>query len=267
VGGGAALTTLRLRRRRDLRALEDLRRTLARPGEAAAFDPDMAEELPAPARRYLLRAIAPGTPLARAVHLRMHGRIQLKRNTEPGRFRADQVIAEGAGYIWRARAFAGLMRISGYDRFASDEAEMRWWLYDTVPIVSENGANASRSAAGRLAGEYIFLPGALLPAHGAQWEAVDDMSAIVRLNIGLESVEMTLHVKENGALQRVSINRWNSSAINGPVGFLRFDVDEFGEEQTFSGYTIPTRFRAGWRLGSREEFAFYHAIIDSARYL
>ncbi|HEY2290488.1 MAG TPA: DUF6544 family protein [Thermoanaerobaculia bacterium] len=42
------------------------------------FDPAALAHLPEPARRYLTHAIAPGTPLASAVRLKMHGEIKLK---------------------------------------------------------------------------------------------------------------------------------------------------------------------------------------------
>ncbi len=266
VAGGATVTTLRLQRARHLRALNQLWTHLARPGAAVTFAPEMAEDLPAPARRYLLRAIAPGTRIARAVELRMHGGMRLQRKGEPAPFTGEQIISEG-GYIWRARVRSRAMQISGYDRFVNDEAELRWWLYDTFPVASAAGANVSRSAAGRLAGEFIFLPGALLPQRGAEWQAIDDSTALVRVTIGLEQVEVTVSVQENGRLRGLSINRWNSDAKNGAVGFLRFDVDEFAQERTFGGYTIPTQFRAGWRLGTREGFPFYYGSIDGARYL
>ena len=45
-----------------------------------------------------------------------------------------------------------------------------------------------------------------------------------------------------------------------------FPGDGFEAERTFGGFTIPTRFRAGWRLGEAGEFPFFHATIEGARY-
>ena len=265
VAGAGTLTTLQLRRNRHLRALAELERDLARPGDDVAFEPDSVSGLPEPARRYLLHAIAPGTRIARAVELQMRGRILLKRGAEPATFSADEVIARD-GYVWRARVRKGAMRMSGFDRFAKDEGAMSWWLYDSVPFVSASGASFSRSAAGRLAGESIFLPSALLPQSGAVWEAIDDSSALVRVEIGVEQLELTLTVDAKGRPLRLSFMRWNSDAANGAVGPLRFDVNELTEERTFDGYTIPTRLLAGWRLSSKDAFPFFFARIDSARF-
>lgn len=41
------------------------------------FDPASIANLPAPARRWLIHAIVPDSPLARSVELQMHGHIRL----------------------------------------------------------------------------------------------------------------------------------------------------------------------------------------------
>ncbi|MCU0674970.1 MAG: hypothetical protein MUE69_19545, partial [Myxococcota bacterium] len=69
---------------------------------AAELDPN----LPAAARRYLVHAIAEGTPLASAVRLRMHGSIKLG-DWLP--FEAEQVIRWDRGLIWKATTKKGVM--------------------------------------------------------------------------------------------------------------------------------------------------------------
>jgi hypothetical protein len=266
VASAGTLTTLRLRRKAHLRALRQLETELAQPGDDTRFQPEMVKGLPDPAQRYLLHAIAPGTRIARAVQLQMHGRIRLKRGADPAAFRAEQVTTRDA-YVWRAEVRSGTLRMSGFDRFADEEGEMSWWLYDTVPIVSAKGASVSRSAAGRLAAETIFLPSNFLPQQGARWQAIDEASALVRLEIGVEQIDLTISVDDAGQPVSLSMMRWNSDVANGPVGPLRFDVTELTEERTFDGYTIPTRLLAGWRLGKREAFPFFYATIDSASFL
>ncbi|MEO6194953.1 MAG: DUF6544 family protein, partial [Thermoanaerobaculia bacterium] len=60
------------------------------PPATGVFEPGQLAHLPEAARRYLERAIAPGTPLASAVRLRMHGEIKLKGWLP---FTAEQVIS------------------------------------------------------------------------------------------------------------------------------------------------------------------------------
>ncbi|MQY02098.1 DUF6920 family protein [Actinomadura macrotermitis] len=56
----------------------------------------------------------------------------------------------------------------------------RWRLLGAVPVMSGDGPDIARSAAGRLAGEPALVP-ALSPA--VFWEPVDDERALARVSI------------------------------------------------------------------------------------
>jgi hypothetical protein len=263
-GGVLALWAARVRQEH---ALESLWNTLQAPGSAAeTFDPAMVDGLPEPAQRYLRHAIAPGTPLARSVTITMHGTLRLSPGGEALPMRAEQVLAPPAGFIWRARVGRGLMRFRGFDRYGNAQGGMRWWMLGLVPIVRAGGADVTRSAAGRLGGEAVLVPGALLPGRGAVWEAVDDSTARVRLVVDGEPVTTTLRIDADGRLRHASLMRWRDDAGGGGApGFVRFDVELSGE-RTFGGYTVPAHLRAGWRLGEPDEFPFYDVTVDTAEY-
>lgn len=230
------------------------------------FDPGIVEDLPDPARRYLLHAIAPGTPLATSARLTMPGSIRLSRNGDPLPMRSDELLAPSRGYVWRARVGRGLLSIRGHDRLLDGEAEMRWWLWGLVPVVRAGGRDVSRSAVGRLLAGSIFLPSRLLPTEGTRWEPVDESTARVTVAAHGEDVALTLEVAPDGALRSMRLPRWNSDPKIGPVGYLPFGSDELADERTFGGYTIPTRFRGGWRLGEEGEFPFFFGRITEAEY-
>jgi hypothetical protein len=262
-GGVLALWAARVRQEH---ALEPLWDELQAPGSAAeTFDPAMVDGLPEPAQRYLRRAIAPGTPLARSVRLTMHGTLRLSPGGDALPMRAEQVLAPPDGFIWRARVGRGMMRFRGFDRYAHGEGGMRWWMLGVAPIVRAGGADVTRSAAGRLGGEAILVPSALLPGRGAAWEAVDDSTARVRLVVGGEPVTTTLRIDGDGRLRHASLQRWRDDAGRGAPGYVRFDVELSGE-RTWGGYTVPAHLRAGWRLGEPDEFPFFDATLDSAAY-
>ena len=65
------------------------------------------------------------------------------------------------------------------------------------------------------------------------------------------------------------ISRWG----NPPPNAKQFRMVDFGgvlaDERTFAGYTIPTRVRVGWHVGSPQfdsEGEFFRAIIDDAAF-
>ena len=78
--------------------------------------------LPEPARLYLEHAIAPGTPLASAVRLRMRGEIKRRRWLP---LTAEQVIHRARGFIGRASVWMNGLPIRGFDRLVDSEGEMR----------------------------------------------------------------------------------------------------------------------------------------------
>jgi hypothetical protein len=72
----------------------------AEPVDRGVFDPRSFYHLPESAQLYLGHAIAPGTRLAEAVRLSMHGEIKLQSHWLP--FTAEQVIRMGRGFLWSA---------------------------------------------------------------------------------------------------------------------------------------------------------------------
>src|SRR5438105_107401 len=82
---------------------------------------------PEAAQRYLAHGIAPGTPLASVVRLRMHGEIKL-RQWRP--FTAEQVISWDHGMMWSAAARVNCLPVRGFDCLVNGEGMMRWHLLE-----------------------------------------------------------------------------------------------------------------------------------------
>lgn len=236
--------------------------TLAAPAEyPAAFDPESLAALPEPARRWLSRAIAPGTPLWRSVQLDMAGHIKLGAWR---RFRARQILAPPDGFIWAATASFFGLPVSGYDRYSSGVGEMRWRLLGMVPVNSATGADVTRSAAGRLAAECVLLPTCYPAAEWSTGDPPDTALATWRLPGGSESAE--LHIGPGGQLRDVRMSRWGNP--NGaPFGRYPFGVT-VEREATFAGITLPTVIRAGWWWGTdrQSDGEFFRATITAAAF-
>jgi hypothetical protein len=228
---------------------------------AVPFDPGMLTGIPEAARRWLRHALAPGTPLWQTVELSMTGQIRLG-DWRP--FTARQVLTPPSGFIWAARARIAGLPVTGYDRYSGASGEMRWRLLGIVPVMSAGGPDVTRSAAGRLAGEAVFLPTVFRAAH---WEAGDEPDtavAVWRLAAGEERTR--LRVGADGRLLDVRMQRWGNPA-GAPFGHRPFGV-EVEAERTFAGVTIPTQLRAGWWCGTDRaaEGEFFRARITSARF-
>ncbi|MGB3311352.1 MAG: DUF6544 family protein [Nodosilinea sp.] len=227
------------------------------------FNPDDLAHLPDAVRRYLEQAIAPGTKLASAVRLKMHGEIKLKHWIP---FKAEQIVCRERGFIWSATAWMNGLPIVGSDRIIDGIGAMQWKLLGLFPVMTGTGADITRSSAGRFHTELVLLPSALCRGDVA-WDSRSASHLHASFMAQGEQAEFDLTIDQKGRLTTAKLPRWGN-----PEGAEHHYVD-FGaiaeEEGTFCGYTIPTRLRVGWYFGSERfesEGEFFRATIDEAIY-
>ena len=246
--------------------LEKIWQSLLRESSGETFREAMVAAVPEPGRRYLLRSIQPGTPLAASAELEMTGRFRVSPKAKWMPLRASQVLALPGGFIWKA-SIGGLARIIGSDRYFENEGELNWRLWGLIPIVKASGPDISRSARGRLAVEAaVWLPHVLLPHRGTQWERVDDRTAKAMLRAGGERFEILFSIGPNGTLERIQLNRWGNHLVeDGAFREIPFG-GETGQEESFAGYRIPTRITAGWWPGAGHYFEFFQAKLRRVKY-
>lgn len=245
--------------------MDELQRRLRIGDAGKAFDESMVASLPEAARKYFLHAIQPGTPLGSSVQLTSTGHFRLKPEGEWLPMTAEQVIASGKGFTWKASIGTGILRFSGGDFLDDNAAGMRFFMLGILPIVNAGGKNIARSATGRLAMEYVWLPSALLPHNGVTWESEGDNAAAATFQIGGESVKIHITVKENGSLNDVTCLRWSDKTKDGAWGFVMFGAT-VAHEGSFGGYAVPTAVTAGWRFNGNTRFEFFQAEIKNAEY-
>jgi hypothetical protein len=232
------------------------------------FDAAQLGDMPDAAQRYLRHSIAAGTPLASAVRLKMHGSIRLKAWLP---FDAEEVICWERGMMWRAAVRMHGIPIRGGDSWLEGQGAMRWRLPGIFPVVNASGPDITRSAAGRMNIESIWLPSVLLARGVANnetaWTASDDSHLHAGFSAHGETAEIDYVIGENGGLRSVSMPRWGN-----PEGaeFRLVDCGGFVErEGTLGGYTIPAVMRVGWHFGSERfdsEGEFFRVTIDEAVY-
>jgi hypothetical protein len=86
------------------------------------------------------------------------------------RFRGHEVLSPHHGLLWAVR-MGGV--ITGSDRYLDAEGSMQWKVLGVVPVVNADGPDVSRSTAGRVGAEAVWVPTALLPRFGVSWRASD----------------------------------------------------------------------------------------------
>jgi hypothetical protein len=228
-----------------------------------AFNPEEFAHLPDAARWYLEHAIAPGTAIASAVRLKMHGKIKLKTWIP---FTAEQVVYWERGFIWSATAWMNRLPIVGSDRLIDGAGAMQWKLLGLFPVMTGSGADITRSAAGRFHIESMLLPSAFCQGD-VTWSSANPSHLHASFMAQGEPSELDLTLGQTGQLKTSQLPRWGN-----PEGAEHHYVD-FGaiieEESTFGGYTIPTSLRVGWYFDTERfepEGEFFRATIDDAIY-
>ena len=221
--------------------LREAERLLRQP-VASVFDEVELDGLAEPVREMLGGAIAPGTPLVTSARLEMRGEIRLGRWR---RFSGSEVLAPHAGFVWAVRVGP----ITGFDRYLGGAGEMRWRLIGVVPVMSARGPDVSRSAAGRIAGEAVWIPTALLPRFGVEWSTVNERHLVARLGLDAHLLELHYGLDDRARVERVWFDRWGDPDGSGTYGLHSFGVETRSWE-TFGGLTIPSAGRAGWHYGT-----------------
>ncbi|MBS0326247.1 MAG: hypothetical protein JSS46_06830 [Proteobacteria bacterium] len=191
----------------------------------------------------------------------MHGEIKLKGWYA---FKAEEVICWGRGFVWRASVRVGWTFIRGGDGFVDGTGAMRWKLFGAIPIVSASGDDITRSAAGRVNIESIWLPSALYTTDGV-WTGSDDTHFRGRFSAHGEPADISYAVDAEGRLRSVGMPRWGNPG-NGPFQYVACG-GTVEAERSFGGYTIPTRMRVGWHFGTdrfESEGEFFRVTIDDA---
>jgi len=215
---------------------------LLQPPPPGRFEAAELEGLPEPVQRHLSQAITPGAPLAVSARLRMRGQIKVGRWLP---FRAHQVLNPHQGFVWTARA-AGV--IVGSDRYVQDAGRLDWKLAGLITVAHAEGADVSRSAAGRAGAEAIWLPTALLPRFGVRWSAGPAGQVTAGFRVGDTPVELRLRLDAAGRITSLVFDRWGDPDNRGAFGLHQFG-GEFTGYRRFQGLTIPSEGRLGWFYG------------------
>ena len=202
---------------------------------------------PEPARRYLRHAIAPGTPLAPACRLWMDGTMTPTPGAAPVDLTAVETLAPQRGFVWTAQARMKGLPVRVRDDYLDDDGGVDVVALGLVPVPLASGPDVTRSSRGRLVGEGVWCPTALVHP-SVVWEAVGADRARFTIPVDGDPVAVTVRVDADGALREVTLDRWGAPgggpARQHPYGF-RVDA-----EGTFDGVTIPTHVTGGWGYGT-----------------
>ncbi|MEM8964233.1 MAG: DUF6544 family protein [Acidobacteriota bacterium] len=244
----------------------------AAPTTTQTFDPAQLADLPAPAQRWLRRAIAEGTEIPSSVEIEVEGAMQFGPQDRKRPLTASTVIVPSSGYLWRERVVPGPIPRSGILGFVDNIGTVEWSLLDTIRIVPERvkmddeRSDGNRSMAGRFTSVLVWTPWAFLPSDQVTWEAIDDRRARAQIAFAPETVPVEIEVDDEGRLVNVSIRRWGAKTRDRTFRYFGFRVDAH-DEQTHGGFTIPGRVTSYWAHDDeRPSPLMFHHEVKAVRF-
>ena len=244
--GAVGLGVRRSLKDREARQVE--RELLAADAPAPPFSPAALDGLPEPAQRYLRHAIAPATPLVSACWLEMTGEIAPTPGAPLVPLAATEALAPREGFVWTARATMNGLPVRVRDHYLDGEGGVAVTALGVVPVpLGGDAADVARSSRGRLVGEAVWCPTALVHPD-VRWEAVGEDRARYTVTVDGDPVAVTLRVDADGRLLEVTLDRWGAPH-GGPAGLHPYGF-RVEAEGTFGGVTIPTRVVGGWLYGT-----------------
>ncbi len=175
--------------------------------QAGVFAAAMLDGLPAPVARYLRAVLRDGQPMPRHVRIDWAGEFNMGK---PGNdrwvpFTARQDFVPGApGFVWDARMRTAGIVVNVRDGLVDGEGSMLGRLLGLATVVDRRGGEAMAVAAlQRLLGEAVWLPAALLPAAGVQWQAIDERRALATLVGGTARATLEFRFGTDGMVESV----------------------------------------------------------------
>jgi hypothetical protein len=230
------------------------------PSPAPRFSAASVVGLDEPVRRYFMHAIREGAPLSPGVEVEMAGRVKVGLWLP---FTAREEC-DGRSFRWWARVGWGpLAPLQVIDHYVAGAGATEARLFGRARLFHAEGADTTRSAAGRAALEAIWAPAALLAHTGVAWRAESDTHIVAAWDVPPERPEVHLRIDDAGAMRSASALRWGNAGQDG-FGYIPCGC-EVRAERRFGDLVVPSAVTVGWWFGTPRHAPFFTAEVRDLR--
>lgn len=254
-----------MQRRKESRPVTELLAALDR-GDDRRFEAQDLEQLPAPVRRYLGKAIPPGRPLIRVARLTQSGHFRLRESSDRWQpFVAKQVFTTTPpGFVWQARMrVAPLLRARVVDSYDRGVGTMQARMLGAVKLAEESGPPELASAAlCRYLAEAVWFPTALLAGDSLEWCATGSASAAAFLRDRGHEVRLEFHFNDDDEIVQATSERYRKT--NDGYTRTRWTAS-YRSYQKRDGVTLPLEGSVAWQLPSGS-FEYWRGRIEEIEY-
>jgi hypothetical protein len=258
IGVLGAIASARGRRFRHNVALE-AREMWAGTGEPRRIDHRRLEALPAPVRRYVVKAIGAREVGVRTAQLGHGGAFRTKLDGAWLPIRGEQYFAaDPPAFVWwgRVHVLPGLW-IDARDRCLNGRGNMLVSLESSLTLACRSGPEIDQGALLRLLGETVWVPTAFLDDRHVVWTAVDDRSARATLRVGGREVTGVFEFGKDDLPIAISGDRYRD--LGGGRTALTPWSGTFHDYRTVDRLLVPYRVVAQWHVDDqRVPYARFH---------
>lgn len=204
--------------------------------------------LPEPVARYFGVVLKAGQRRVERGRLWQRGEFALKRGKWAPFTAMEEFRGWPPGFEWKARIrVVPLVWVHVRDSHEAGEGVMQAKLAGLIRVVDQRGTpEMAASTLLRWLAEAVWMPTALLPREGLEWEAVDETSARVSVTSAGTRVELVARFGATGEVERVVAER-HRDAGGGKQELTPWE-GRFSDYEDHDGLRIPRRGVVGWWL-------------------
>jgi hypothetical protein len=206
--------------------------------------------LPAPVRQYFCFALQPGQAVIQHARIEQVGQFRMGGiDSKWSPFTAVQHITGGLrGFVWAANIHAApFISVRVSDSYIRGLATMRARVASLIPILNLSGTRElAAGALHRYLAEAVWMPTALLPSQGVEWEPIDERTARATLTDHGISVSLEFEFGESGEIVR-SYTPDRGRAVNG-AWVPTPSACHYSEYVSVGEMMVPRQGEAQWLL-------------------
>jgi hypothetical protein len=208
--------------------------------------PEMLENLPQPAQRYLRYTGVVGKPWIETARVRYEGQFRLGSDKPWMPMRAEQFYTTNPpGFVWKAKfKIGGLWIMSGQDTYKNSHGHMFGKIAGLFTVFDARGEELDQGTMLRYLNETAWFPIALLNNY-ITWQAEDDHSVQVTFTDGGRSVSARLLLDDEGRLVNFITQRYRENQGRFTLDTWTTPMSRYGQ---LAGLNLPVHGQAVWKL-------------------
>jgi hypothetical protein len=239
----------------------------ALPPSPARYDPRELQGLPAPVQRYFRAVLKEGQPIIAAATVELAGMFNLSATGEQWKpFTSRQrIVTRRPGFLWDAQvAMLPGAPVRVVDSYIAGEGLLRAAVLGLFTVAeARGGGELARGEFMRYFAEAAWVPTALLPSQGVQWQAVDDHSATAAIVDG--PIGLTLLFSFNDAGLIVAARAEARGAGMGKDMVMMPWEGRWSDYQLRDGMMVPLTGEAAW-LRPQGRRAYFAGSVTSLHF-